>query len=671
VNAFKKIFIQPKSLILIFIVTTIIVVTSVWVELNQSKKEMIELMERQGHALLETILTSSENALYSYEKIENEIEQKLLSNSFFIREMYNNGNVNHRFLKKIAEQNNIYRINIFDKQGNKKFSSSDDEHSGIPGKSNPIEYLLPIFEGRADTLIIGIKPARYFEGKRFTVAVAGKNNSAIVLNVDAEELLSFRKKVGFGVLMRQLTENPLIEFAALQNENGIIAGSGKLTGLEPIDSLEIVSECLQDNIDKWRLASFDSLDVYEVFHPFVYKDQVVGILRLGLSLEPLTSINERLSRRIISLGIVLLLFGFVTITLIFARQNFKILSKKFNVIESYSTNILKNVSDSIVVLDNADNILTLNPAAEKLIGEKEKNLLGKPFYNFLGGIEPESLFRSLTAFKEIECTINGNHKVLLISQSQFIDENNNSNIILVLKDRTEQKALEKQIERSERLTAMGELSSTIAHEIRNPLNSIGTITQQLGKDFIPNENEEEYSGLTKLVYKEVRRINEIIENFLKFARPQPIKPESFLLSESINQLEKQYQNIVEKKKGRLIIENNYDGNVVWDKRQITQSLINLLENALDSIDEKGQIIINVNEKEQGKIEIKISDNGRGISPGNLNKIFNLYFTTKAKGSGIGLSVVQKIISDHNGLISINSEIGKGTTFTISIPKEYS
>lgn len=670
-NTFKKIFIQPKSLILIFIVTTIIVVTSVWVELNQSKKEMIELMERQGHALLETILTSSENALYAYEKIENEIEQKLLSNAFFIREMYNNGSVNDRFLKRIAEQNNIYRINIFDKQGNKKYSSSDDEHSGIPEKSNPIEYLLPIFEGRADTLIIGIKPARYFEGKRFTVAVSGKNKSAIVLNVDAEELLSFRKKVGFGVLLRQLTENPQIEFAALQNENGIIAGSGKLTGLEPIDSLEIVSECLQDNIDKWRLASFDSLDVYEVFHPFVYKDQVVGILRLGLSLEPLTSINERLSRRVISLGIVLLIFGFITITLIFARQNFKILSKKFNVIESYSTNILKNVSDSIVVLDNADNILTLNPAAEKLFGEKGNNLIGKQFYNFLDGVEPEKLFQSLASFKEMECEINGNYKVLLISQSQFIDENNNANIILVLKDRTEQKALEKQIERSERLTAMGELSSTIAHEIRNPLNSIGTITQQLGKDFIPNENREEYSGLTKLVYKEVKRINEIIENFLKFARPQPIKPESFLLSELINQLEKQYQNIVEKKKGRLIIENNYDGNVIWDKTQITQSLINLLENALDSIDENGQIIIYVNEKEHGKIEIKISDNGRGISQDNLNKIFNLYFTTKAKGSGIGLSIVQKIISDHNGLISINSEIGKGTTFTILIPKEYS
>lgn len=670
VATFKKLFIQPKSLILIFIVTAVIVISSVWVELVQSKKEMIELMERQGDALLETILTSSESALYSYEKIENEIRQRLLSNAFFVREMYNNGTVNNKFLKRIAEQNGIYRINIFDKYGNKKFSSSSDDHTGLTVMMNPTDFLLPIFEGKSDTLIIGIKPARYFDGKRFTVAVAGKNRSAIVLNVDAEELLSFRKQVGFGILLRQLTENPQIEYAALQNENGIIAGSGKLKGLEPFDSLNIISECLEENAAKWRIANFDSLDVFEVFQPFIYREEIVGVFRLGISLAPLMSINERVTRRVLFLGIVLFLFGFVTITLIFARQNFYILSKKFKAIESYSTNILKNVSDSIVVIDNGGNIITLNAAAEKLIGEKEESLIGRHFYDFLGGVDPEDLFRSLSSFKEIECKINDNYKVLLISQSQFVDENNNANVILLLKDMTEEKALEKQIERKERLAAMGELSSSVAHEIRNPLNSIGTITQQLGKDFIPTENKEEYSGLTKLVYKEVRRINEIIENFLKFTRPQPIKPESFLLSDLVEQIKKQYKNLIEKNNGKFTVINNYSGAVLWDRAQIYQVLINLLENAVDAIDENGTITIEVNERETGKVEIEIRDNGKGISRENINKIFNLYYTTKSKGNGIGLSIVQKIISDHKGLLSLNSEVGKGTRVTILIPIEY-
>lgn len=656
---------------MIFIVTAAIVITSVVIELDQSKKEMTELMERQGHALLESILKSSENALYSYEQIESEVKKRLLSNAFLIRELYANGMITNSFLQKIADQNEIYRINIFDRYGNKKFSNIQDAHTGIPEKVNPIDFLQPIFNGERDTLIIGIKPARYFDGQRYTVAVAGKNRSAIVLNVDAEELLSFRKKVGFGVLLRKVTENPQIEYAALQNEYGIMAASGDVTALEPIDSLEIVWKSIEENTDKWRIADFDSLQVFEIFHPFIYRDQVVGIFRLGLSLDPLNNIKERITRRVIFLGIVLFIFGFVTITLIFARQNFNVLSKKFKVIESYSASILKHVSDSIIVLNHESKIVTVNSAAEKLLGDTDEQLKGKELNDFLGSSKCEELFTSTKLFEEIECTMNGNSRVFLISKSQFVDEEGKTNMILVMKDRTEQKALEKQIERSERLAAMGELASSVAHEIRNPLNSIGTITQQLNKDFVPQEHDEEYKGLTKIVYKEVRRINDIIESFLKFARPQPVKPESFELNELFEQLKKQYGIIVEKKKGKLQIENNYKGSVVWDRKQITQVLVNLIENAVDAIDENGTINISAEENLSGNVEMKIADTGNGISQENINKIFNLYFTTKTKGNGIGLSVVQKIISDHGGVISLNSELNKGTTFTIIIPKEYS
>jgi len=671
VKLFKNFFVQPKSLILIFLVTAIIVISSVLIELNQSKSEMMELMEKQGHSLLETLLYSSNNALLSYEKIEDELKQRLLSNAVMIKMMYEKGLINNPLLEDITKNNQIYRINIFDKNGEKIFGSHKEIHTNLQEKENPKKYIGPILNGETDTLIIGIKQARFQEGERFAVAVSTKEGGAIVLNIDAAELLNFRKQVGFGVLLKKVTENNQIIYAALQDKVGIIAGSGEIQNLEDVDSSKVLLRTLDQNIYNWRIAKIGSLEVFEVLHPFVHNNQTIGIFRLGISLEPLNNINERLTRRIIFLGIVLFVFGFVTITLVFLKQNFILLSKRFSAIESYSSRIINNVSDGIIVLDSSKRVQTINRPGEILLGIDEGKAKGKEFFALFADGKCERIIYSSSTIEEIECNIDGKDKVFLVSKSEFYNEKKENNTILVLRDLTELKLLEKQIERSERLVAMGELASSVAHEIRNPLNSIGTIAQQLGKDFYPKQNEEEYKSLTQVVYKEVKRINETIESFLRFAKPQPIKAEKFKINELLQQLEKQYRTLLAEKKIKLNLRLADIDEVVWDRTQMTQLFINLFENAIDASIDNGKITIDVAEGKNNQVEIKFADYGKGISRDNLKRIFNLYFTTKSKGSGIGLSVVQKIISEHNGLISVQSEPNKGTVFTILLPKYYS
>ncbi|MDP3581015.1 MAG: ATP-binding protein, partial [Ignavibacteria bacterium] len=532
----------------------------------------------------------------------------------------------------------------------------------------PQDYLAPIFEGDEDTIIIGMKPARFLNEQRYALAVSANDRSAIVLNINAEELLNFRQQVGFGVLLKSVTENKQIVYAALQDEKGIIAGSGNISNLESIDSSALLKEIVAKNNYRWHISEHSNTKVFELLHPFIFEGKVIGIFRLGLSLEPLDRINDRLTRRLIFLGIIFLVFGFITLSMIFIRQNFDLLSKKFKVIESYSTQIIENVSDGIVVLDKLKKVKSINSAAKKLFNAGNKVIAGESFKILFSGSECEFLLLDESTIAEIECIIDGRKRILLISKSVFTDENHEDNMILVIRDLTEQKRLEEQIIRGERLTAMGELASSVAHEIRNPLNSIGTITQQLGKDYLPAENQEEYKSLTKLVYKEVRRINETIESFLKFAKPKPIQPETFLLSDLLAHTENQYKELFKQKNCNLDLRNTFTENVLWDRNQISQVFINLIENALDSLGENGSLTINASEAENGSIEIKLSDTGKGISPDNLKRIFNLYFTTKTKGNGIGLSVVQQIISEHNGVISVESSPGYGTTFTIQLPK---
>ncbi|HID40020.1 MAG TPA: GHKL domain-containing protein, partial [Calditrichaeota bacterium] len=249
------------------------------------------------------------------------------------------------------------------------------------------------------------------------------------------------------------------------------------------------------------------------------------------------------------------------------------------------------------------------------------------------------------------------------------DSDENENTILVIRDVTEQKQMQAQLERQQRLTAMGELASGVAHEIRNPLNTIGTIVQQLDKDFEPEQDKDEYHELAGLVYNEVKRINDTIQDFLNFARPQPLQPSRFRLAGMFAELRKQYASVLQSKNIRMAIDLEWQGDVYWDANQMKQVFINIIQNAIEAMNKNGTIAITVNSIAGRFVEIHLKDSGPGMSEKIRQNIFNLYFTTKAKGTGIGLSIVQRIIYEHGGIIYVESEPGKGTVFIIKMPVE--
>ncbi len=658
--------IQPKILILIFLIVASLIVSSALFELFQSKKEMYDLMAKQSHSLLESTLAASGNALLSYETIDAELKKRLLNNANMVKLLYERNQVDNELLTKIANENNIYRINIFRSNGVKQFSNHKQTHTDLVEKNSPQKLLQPIFTNVLDTLILGIKSARYEDELRFAVAVSAKNRSAIVLNVDAEELLKFRKTIGFGSLLKNLTIGDKIIYAALQDSNHILAASGNIEHLESYEESDFLYNSLTDSTFAWRIIDSDSLEIFEAVHPFTYKNNVVGLFRLGLSLEPLNAINVRIVRRIIIIGIILFVLGSLLLSYIFTRQNFDLLKQKFKIVEGYSNKVIQNVSDAVIVIDENKKIKIINSAASFLFSITDSSLEGRHL-SVLSNSSCQNILDSHIGLEQIDCLINNRKKYLLVSKSEFVAEENSTNTILVIRDLTNQKTMEEQIRRKERLVAMGELASGVAHEIRNPLNTISTITQQLNKDFQPKSNEEEFYTLSNLVAKEVKRINATINSFLRFSRPEKIVLKEFLLSDLITQIEKQYEAMLKEKSSSLIIKMNWDGKVNWDRNQIQQVIMNLIQNSIDSIELDDNIVIQVDEYDNNQIALTISDSGCGIPEHILNKIFNLYYTTKAKGTGIGLSLVQRIIVEHGGTISVESIEGRGSTFLIILP----
>jgi PAS domain S-box-containing protein len=626
-------------------------------------------MENQAHSLLESVTLSSANVLNLNNQLEDEFKRRLLNNANLVRSLYELGQVSNRRLFQICTENELFRINIFSKNGTKLFTSHERKHFDLPESGSPTTILGPLFNNMVDTLIIGLKPARFGTGFRYAVAIAADNRSVIVVNLDAENILHIRRELGFGVLMRQILRNPGIVYVALQDTQTILAASGNVQYLEPILSSEFLSRSLQDSVFVTRTTPFDSIQVFEAVHPFIFRNNRVGIFRLGLSLAPIEDINARIYRRMIIITIVLILSGSLIFTFLFIRQRYDLLQKQYQEVETYSSNIIHDVSDAIVVFSQNDGIKIFNNAAEVLFGKKADQVFGMPIESLLPTQTCSRILNSETNMLQIECPLNDRIRILLISKTGFTSEDGDLSTVLVIRDMTDQKLLENRIQRQERLSAMGELASGVAHEIRNPLNTIGTIVQQLDKDFDTQQDNDEYHNLAKIVYQEVRRINNTINEFLKFARPERSTPSQFNLKDFFRSLKKQYQPLLQKHQIQLEIQIKKDLSVYWDQKQMQQVMMNLLQNSIDAMTSGGEINISIEEKYTDKIEIIFSDSGPGMDNTVREKIFNLYYTTKADGTGIGLSMVQRIIFEHNGAISVQSKPGKGTWFFINMPFE--
>lgn len=668
-NKLQSLLQQSKIILLIFISLAILMISSALIELNQSKKDLFGLMKEESHTLLESLLKASQNSLLANQYLTSLTRARFIDNANMVKILYNNRDIYPSTLRRICQENHIEDIYLYNRQGKIILSGNNPANKYEPDTVLLKKMIQPVLTGQTDTLFLGPKKFNPSSRLGFVVALSMKQGGAVVLNMTSVPFRQFRKEVGFGPLIRNVAAaNPHIIYIALQNEDDILAATGKVDELEPISQSEFLSRSLHDSVVMSRIAHFGSLDVFESVHPYTFHHHTLGLLRLGLSIEPINIINKRILRRMVMITIILIIIGVFMFTFIFTRQRFDLLQKRYQLVETYSSNIIENVSDAIIVFDEEGAVRIFNQAAREIFGISKKVIERSGVDSLFPTEDFNHILEQKSALHQLNFRINGQLKYLLVSKSSFLDAEKKKYTILVIRDLTDQKLMEKQIERKERLTAMGELASGVAHEIRNPLNAISTIVQQIKKDFEPKEDVEEYHELMNIVYGEVKRINQTIQDFLRFARPEPVNTSQFKISNLIHEIQKQYETVAKEHNIKLNIDLQWDGMVQWDKNQIKQVFINIIQNAIDAINNKGNITIALHEDNEDVV-ITITDDGPGMDDTTKDNIFNLYFTTKAKGTGIGLSIVQRIIFEHGGVISVESKPRQGTSFIIRLPKK--
>ncbi len=230
--------------------------------------------------------------------------------------------------------------------------------------------------------------------------------------------------------------------------------------------------------------------------------------------------------------------------------------------------------------------------------------------------------------------------------------------------------MRKELQKSERLSSLGQLAAGVAHEIRNPLNAISMASQRLLREFAPEDQGkmEEFSRITGVIRDEVRRLNGIIEEFLAFSRSQRLELREYPI-ESV--LQKLVRLETEEAMSRGIsMETRWGDNstcVPMDVDKLQQALLNIIKNAMESISGGGTIAISLESRGNEKAVVSIADTGTGLTPEEIDRIFNPEYTTKEKGLGLGLPIAYEIIRGHGGDIRVESRVGVGTTFEIQLP----
>lgn len=231
------------------------------------------------------------------------------------------------------------------------------------------------------------------------------------------------------------------------------------------------------------------------------------------------------------------------------------------------------------------------------------------------------------------------------------------------------------LRRRDRLAAMGELASTVAHEVRNPLNAIAMSAQRLRREFVDAgpraadaaDAQSEAAELLGVIESEAQRLERTVRQFQEFARPKPLVPRPTRLGDLAASVAETLRPRAAARGVTLAADVARAGEAAIDPDLLRQALDNLVRNALEATPGGGRVTLTARDDSAGHV-FEVADTGAGIAPEHLPRLFDLYFTTKPDGTGVGLAVTQQIVSAHGGTIEVDSQPGAGTRMTVRLPR---
>jgi len=336
--------------------------------------------------------------------------------------------------------------------------------------------------------------------------------------------------------------------------------------------------------------------------------------------------------------------------------------------------VLGGLEDGLLLFTRDGRAVMVSPAVERFLGIPADQLLGREAGDIFppdhplraalrldgGSIAPVSTQVELPAAGDRPARAIG------VSAQAIAEGSTRMGALVTLTDLESRERISTQLQVSERLAALGRVTAGVAHEVKNPLNSMRLWLENL-KGYIPVGDEPQQA--VRVLDAEIDRLDTVVKRFLDFTRPVEMHLEESSLAELIQDVLDAARPELEA--GKVSLDAHLSPSVpaaLVDRQLLHQALLNLILNAIEAMHGGGTLTVDL-ERRGDNAEIRIRDTGRGIAPEHRARIFQLFFTTRPGGSGIGLASAFRTVQMHDGSIDYDSEIGRGTTFRIDLPLE--
>ena len=343
----------------------------------------------------------------------------------------------------------------------------------------------------------------------------------------------------------------------------------------------------------------------------------------------------------------------------------------FSTLRENLDQVMAGLEDGLLLFTRDARAVMVSPAAEKFLGAPAGEFLGRraseifpPGHPLHQALQIEGdRFDEVAAETELE-TKDGPKRVGV--SVQVVDEGGERmGALVTLRDLDSLESISTQLQVSERLAALGRITAGVAHEVKNPLNSMRLWLENL-KESLPKEQDGARNAV-RVLDKEIDRLDNVVKRFLDFTRPMDVRLEATHLSDLLREALDLARPQLEKSNVQVAQLLPIDVPEVYvDRALLKQAILNLILNAVEAMPEGGQLRLVLSRRGE-MAEISIGDTGNGIPPEDRQKVFQLFFTTRPGGSGIGLASTFRIVQLHNGSIDFTSEVGRGTTFRIELP----
>ena len=486
---------------------------------------------------------------------------------------------------------------------------------------------------------------------------------------------------GLQKLLMETAQQPDIDYIIVtDNEGNILADSdpaqvGNKYGMD----LGIGALALSRDI-RWRqVANPQGAGTFEVYRGFFPQERFAEdskpelsmpksiktgnmIIFVGLNMGAIEKTDSEDTRKTIIIAVILLLISSLAIISLFLAQAYLLTRTSLSRVTIFSEALVKNMPIGLIAMDEQGKIATCNEKAQAVLkascsdslGREALTLLPAPLQKILAELPASGGFLE----RDIQLTsAQGKEQIWEAIAAGLMDEGIPAGRILLLRDVTNIRQLENEVTRSRHLNSIGSLAAGVAHEIRNPLSSIKGFAVYLKERLAGNKEDEETADI---MIAETERLNRVIGQLLEFARPLALKKEKVQFVDLVQHTIKLIAADAKKNKISVEIDAAEEMPLVEvDPDKIKQVLLNIFLNCLAAMKDGGKLTIELALKTDN-LNVIISDNGAGINESDLPKIYDPYFTSKPAGTGLGLTVVQKIMEAHGGRINVESTIGLGT-----------